>query len=171
MIVSSMRLIFGVFLIIAAMARADTNLTPAWEYLKFDLPSGAKEALWRDALAAKLNGKTEVKIEGGRIDVVTSNCVIEVDWPEKWHEGLGQALHYADTTGKQGVLALISYSQGLENLQSKSRERFNMVEKECRLHGLRLIILFPARVEDKDVIVLPESDCLHKHRDCNKRDS
>jgi len=30
----------------------------AWDYLHFDLPSGSKEALWRDGLAKKIGGTT-----------------------------------------------------------------------------------------------------------------
>ena len=119
----------------------------AWDYIKIDLPSGAKESLWRDALARLWNGKTEIVVEGGRIDVLTDTSAVEVDWPHKWHEGLGQALHYADVTGKQAVLALISYSQGPDNLQKESVKRFNMVDEECKKHGIRLVILFPTKPE------------------------
>ena len=119
----------------------------AWDFIKIDLPSGARESLWRDALAKLWNGKTEVIVEGGRIDVLTETSAVELDWPHKWHEGLGQALHYADATGKQGVLALISYSQGPDNLQKDSVKRFNMVEEVCKKRGIRLIVLFPTKPE------------------------
>jgi len=117
----------------------------AWDYYQFDLPSQAPEALWRDVLAEKLGGHHEVPIEGGRIDVATDTQAIEIDWPHKWHEGFGQALHYADATGKQGVLALISYSQGPENLRADSRARFDMVEKVCQKHGIKMVVLFPSQ--------------------------
>jgi len=115
----------------------------AWDVYEFDLPSQAPEALWRDALAAELSAQHEVRIEGGRIDVMTDDMAIEIDWPHKWHEGLGQALHYSDATGKQAVLALISYSQGPEHLKASSRERFEMVEKYCSNHNVKLMLLFP----------------------------
>jgi len=117
----------------------------AWDSYSFDIPSQAPESMWRDALAAKLNAKHEVVIEGGRIDVMTDTEAIEIDWPHKWHEGLGQALHYADATGKKPVLALIAYSQDPQKLKSKSRERFDMVEKYCSKHGVRLLVLFPTQ--------------------------
>ena len=115
----------------------------AWDYLQFDLPSNAKESLWRDALATAWTGKTEVVIEYGRIDVLTETSAVELDWPRKWHEGFGQALHYADVTGKQGVLALISDAQGPGNLTTSSLKRFNHVERTCNKHGIRLLVLFP----------------------------
>lgn len=117
----------------------------AWDYIELDLPAEGREADWRDKLAEALGGQTEVRVEGGRIDVMTDTLAIEVDWPHKWHEGIGQALHYADHTGKQGVLALIAYGMGPEKLQVRSQERFKLVEDQCRKNGLKLLILFPTR--------------------------
>ena len=44
------------------------------------------------------------------MDVLTDTQAIELDWLKgnKFHEGIGQALHYGDVTGQQPVLALIS---------------------------------------------------------------
>jgi len=128
-----------------AIVMLSTTIVTAWDSYFFDLPSNAKESAWRDALAENLDGQIEIPIEGGRIDVLTDTMAIELDWPHKWHEGLGQALHYADATEKQGVVALISYSQGPENLYEKSRRRFQMVEDICTKSGIKLIILFPTR--------------------------
>ncbi len=116
-----------------------------WDFYQFDLPSQAPESAWRDALATKLNAKHEVPIEAGRVDVLTDKEVIELDWPHKWHEGLGQVLHYSDALGKQPVLALISYSQGPDNLRPASRERFDIVEQTCLKHGVKLLVLFPSQ--------------------------
>lgn len=144
----------AVVLLIAGSARA-------WDSYQFDLPSQAPEAAWRDALAAELKAEHEVPVEGGRIDVMTKTEAIELDWPHKWHEGLGQALHYADATGKKPVLALISYSQGPDKLQAKSRERFNLVEKNCNKHGVRLVILFPSQPRAPEGATAME-DSVHK---------
>jgi hypothetical protein len=122
----------------------------AWEYYRFDLPSGSKEAAWRDALASELGGQPEVAIEGGRIDVLTEDLAIEVDWQHKWHEGLGQALHYADATGREGAVALITYGLGPDRLQERSLHRLDMVERLYRKSNIRLIVLFPGKPrEDK----------------------
>ena len=94
---------------IAILLTATPATTFAWDYLHFDLPSGSKEALWRDALAKKIGGTTEQKIKAGRIDVVTSNEVFEVERPSTWKDGMGQALAYAGETGKKPVLAIMSY--------------------------------------------------------------
>jgi len=46
----------------------------------------------------------------GRIDLLTEDFAIEVDFIQKWHEGIGQALHYASATGKRPALALVRTS-------------------------------------------------------------
>ncbi len=61
---------------------------------------------------------------------------------------MGQVLAYAGATGKKPVLALISYSQGPQNLQARSRRLFDEAQKECARHGVRLLILFPTSGED-----------------------
>jgi len=119
----------------------------AWDHVKFDLPSGSRESLWRDALARHLGGTTELKTKVGRVDVATSNEVFEIDRPNKWKEGMGQALAYAGETGRKPVLVLMSYSQGPENLIARSRATFDQAEKECARHGVRLLILFPTLPE------------------------
>src|SRR3990167_3167745 len=82
----------------------------AWDVVYLYVPIKAHEADWRDALSARWNGKIEVVIQYGRIDVETKDYVIELDYLHKWHESFGQALHYAET-GKQGVSALIVESK------------------------------------------------------------
>ena len=153
MITDNRRLSIGLFLLFLTAA-----ICCGWDYYQFDLPSEAPEAAWRDALAAKLKGQHEVPVEGGRIDVMTDTLAIEIDWPHKWHEGLGQSLHYAQLTGKQGVLALVSYSQGLDNLREKSRQRFDMVENVCKSNGIRLIVLFPSKPKSHEAGTPPPLD-------------
>ncbi len=119
----------------------------AWDSLTFDLPSGGRESLWRDALAKRWDGQIEQKIEGGRVDVVTDRYAIEVEFPHKWHEGLGQALHYADATGKKGLLAVISYARGEARLQENSRRQLEMIEKLCVSNRIKMVVLYPRRPE------------------------
>jgi hypothetical protein len=129
-------------MMLVAGARSD-----AWDSFDFDLPSGCKEALWRDTLAQKVGGVTEFKTKAGRVDVTTSNEVFELDWVRKWKEGMGQALAYSGETGKRPVLALIAYSQGAANLTPESRATLAQAEKECARHGVRLLVLFPTKPE------------------------
>ena len=79
----------------------------AWDTIRLDVPAGAKEAVWRDALAKLWHGETETNVPSGRIDVETDLYVVEIDFLHKWTECFGQSLFYADSTGKQGIAALI----------------------------------------------------------------
>ena len=87
-------------------------------------------------------------LAGGRIDVLTDRYAVEVEFPHKWHEGLGQALHYSNATGKQGMLAVIAYAQGEANLHGKSRETLEMIEKICLTNDIKMVVLFPNRPEE-----------------------
>jgi len=125
-----------------------TATASAWESLTFDLPSGGRESVWRDELARHWHGQTEKRIEGGRIDVLTGEYAIEVEFPHKWHEGLGQALHYANATDRQGVLAIIAYARGEAYLHGKSRRRLELIEEQCSANNIKMLVLFPNRPEE-----------------------
>ena len=130
------------------IAAAALQTSWAWTSYQFDLPSQAPEAKWRDYLSEELGARHEVRVEGGRIDVMTDTEVIELDWPHKWHEGLGQSLHYSRATERQGVLAIIAYAQGEENLQANSRRRLELIESHCVANGIKMVVLFPNRPEE-----------------------
>lgn len=50
--------------------------------------------------------KMEVPVKYGRIDLLSDDYAIEVDRLEKFHEAIGQALHYARETGRKPAIAL-----------------------------------------------------------------
>lgn len=135
-------------LALCAAFALSASATWAWESLTFDLPSGGRESLWRDELAQHWQGTTEKRVEGGRIDVLTERYAVEVEFPHKWHEGLGQALHYSNATGKPGVLAVIAYAQGEANLHGQSRATLEMIEKICLTNDIKMVVLFPNRPEE-----------------------
>jgi hypothetical protein len=127
---------------------AATNAVYKWAYDIYPLAAGSRESLWQEILAKRVGGKRETRIKSGRIDVETETEVFEVDRQDKWKEGMGQALVYATETGKKPVLALISSAQGPENMQKKSRERFDLVLDICSTNKVRLLILFPDKPEE-----------------------
>ncbi|CAM3726980.1 hypothetical protein [Parendozoicomonas haliclonae] len=60
-----------------------------------------------------MNGQIEVELEEGpRVDCLTQTHAIEMDFAKKWHEAIGQALHYAHLTGKEAGIVLILKSHG-----------------------------------------------------------
>jgi len=118
----------------------------AWDVIPLDLPANAPEAAWRDALAKLWNGKTEVVIPYGRIDVATPDYVVELDFLHKWAEGCGQALFYAESTGKQGVVALIVECPAVAEQIAKAYlaqvvKKLKAIEDLLNKHDLHLVVL------------------------------
>lgn len=64
-----------------------------------------KEKEYRNAWCT---GETEVRLpNGNRADCVTKNYVVEVEFAPKYHEAIGQAIDYAEQTGKNPAILLI----------------------------------------------------------------
>ncbi len=67
------------------------------------------QKVWCDGIA----GRMEVKLpEGPRVDCLTQYHAIEMDFANKWHEAIGQSLHYAQLTGQKAGIVLILRSHG-----------------------------------------------------------
>jgi hypothetical protein len=50
---------------------------------------------------------------GGRVDCLSPEYAIEVDWAKHWAEALGQSLYYAGATNrKPGIILLCEQSEG-----------------------------------------------------------
>ena len=64
-----------------------------------------KEAEYSDVWC---QGQTEVtNSDGTRVDCLTDRYAVEIDFANKWPEGIGQALHYSLQTGRAPAVALI----------------------------------------------------------------
>lgn len=113
------------------------DLTPV---VILNLPPDSKETTWSAELAKVLNGSTETPVQNGRVDVLTNRFAIEVERLEKWHEGIGQSLHYSDQTGKLPCIALI-VADGIWPIGPKEREEIKLVEDTAQKHGIRVFIL------------------------------
>ena len=111
--------------------------TDAYIVIKVDVEAGANEAAWSDALAVGLEGATrEWRVDGGVADIATDTHIYEVDRLAKWHEGVGQVLHYRDESGKQGVRVLILPDGYSDWVRLEKLER-----KHCKPYGIKLIVL------------------------------
>ncbi len=100
----------------------------------------SNEKEWTEALANRINGQSEVRVDQGRVDVMTNFYTIELDFIKKWHEGLRQAIHYGDETKRIGVLALIDETDNQEQ-DFQHFELIRKIERLCSRKGIRLVIL------------------------------
>lgn len=66
-----------------------------------------RESWYRDQVATKLNGKTEVRVPDGRVDIVTDTHAIEVEFSAKWKNAIGQSLWYSLQTQKKAGIVII----------------------------------------------------------------
>jgi len=74
---------------------------------KYSGPKNEKyyQRIWCD----QNGGRTEYVLDDAtRVDCLLSEYAVEVDWGEKWAEGVGQAQYYArETRRKPGLLLII----------------------------------------------------------------
>ena len=99
------------------------------------------ETYWSDALSTHFRGSTEQGVTHGRVDVLTADFAIEVDWFKKFHEGIGQALHYAMESGKQPAVALIVKPDEAP-LNEHMVSKLALIERLTDRHGISLFILY-----------------------------
>lgn len=94
-------LIFFVLVVLVGIALI-FNLNKSGVKIKFN------EKHYQTLLCKKLGGVMEFKLKDNtRVDCLTDDYAIEVDWAKKWAEGIGQSLYYAEMTNKKPAVALI----------------------------------------------------------------
>jgi len=66
------------------------------------------EKYYQNKFCSKIGGVAEYVLEDRtRVDCLTDEYAIEVDFAKKWAESIGQALYYAKMTGKKPAIYLI----------------------------------------------------------------
>lgn len=94
-----------------------------------------------ERIAPAYNAKTEVTLwDQTRVDLLSDEYAIEVDYAPKWAEAIGQSLYYAAVTGrKPGIVLLVS---------DRSENRFVYRCQTVALkHGIRLWIRKPGETK------------------------
>ncbi len=102
--------------------------------ISLDIPQSAKETDWVSSLQQSIKGEKEANLPYGRVDLLTTKYAIEVDYFDKWKEGLGQAIYYGKESNKIPCLALI-----VED--NFSEDEINTIDALCTEKGVRLILL------------------------------
>lgn len=97
-----------------------------------------KEAEYRDAWCM---GEKEVRLpNGNRADCITTNYAIEIERAPKYHEAVGQALDYADQTGKKPAILLIIERE-------KDWRYWNKLKPVAAQHKIRTWYITPKRLK------------------------
>ena len=78
--------------------------------------------------------------DGTRVDCLTKEYAVEVEYAPKWAESIGQALYYAQSTGrKPGVLMILQNDK-----DERFLKRLRVVAKE---QGIKVWTAHPKDVE------------------------
>lgn len=79
------------------------------------------EPYYTQKIASERGWKAEVKTSvGTRCDLVSEEYAIEVEWPEKPYEAVGQSLHYAIELGKKpAIMFLVSEESQVQFVESR----------------------------------------------------
>ena len=76
-----------------------------------------REPTWSKWLAQERGGVAEARtFDGSRVDVLTDQYAIEVEWVKKWKESIGQALYYAAAFGRKPGVILLTRGKPREEL-------------------------------------------------------
>lgn len=98
-------------------------------------------------LAPKYGADSEVRMwDGTRVDLMTDEYAIEVDFARKWAEGVGQAVYYGHLTGKKPGLILLA---------QKNEARFvYRAQTTAAAAGVRVFVewIRPTPVPDEDAV-------------------
>jgi len=66
------------------------------------------EKYYQVKMCNQLDGQLEyILFDRSRVDCLTKEYAIEVDWAKKWAEGIGQSLYYAEVTNRKPAIGLI----------------------------------------------------------------
>lgn len=89
------------------------------------------EHYYQTKLCNDLNGQVEIVLQDKtRVDCLTDNYAIEVDFAKKWAESIGQSLHYAHMTGKKPAVGLIID----KNRDQRYYKRLHTLAKKYEIH-------------------------------------
>jgi hypothetical protein len=111
-----------------------------------NIPDDAQELVWSAALARTLDGQTEVVVQNGRVDVLTDLYAIEVERLAKWHEGIGQSLHYSIETSRIPCMAIILDAKDMQ-ITSATLDKLFLIEKTALDSGIKLLFLVSSAQE------------------------
>ena len=107
----------------------------------FGAPRYGTERWWQDVIHEELSQKDgweslekEHRLDDGtRVDLLFPREACEIDWADKWAEGVGQSIYYGLKTRKAPLVILLAKKDGWE----KYRDRVQYCGVECWVFDTR----------------------------------
>ena len=152
-----------IFFIISAIIATTVIAANAFEYAY--APNGFKyvkhkhnEASYQHVWCSANNGIEEYENKDfTRVDCLTETHAVEFDFANKWHESIGQALHYQLMTGKKAKVVLI-----LEDPKSEM-VYFNRVKNLGNIYNFDVEYVTP------EILNIKNGKCQFIDCRCNKK--
>jgi hypothetical protein len=88
-------------------------------------------------------GKLEHRLKDNtRVDILTDDLAIEIDFAHKWYEAVGQSCHYATLSGKRPAILLIVRNNSEEKYVKAAANvcRNVRVDLDGKLYAITLLI-------------------------------
>ena len=86
-------------------------------------------------LAEKYKAQAEVVLwDLTRVDLLNDEYAIEVEWPRKWAEAVGQSLYYAEVTKRKPAIILL-----VRDKRSESKYIYRLQTVTAK-HGIKLYL-------------------------------
>lgn len=93
------------------------------------------EKHYQALLCNELGGEMEYVLKDKtRVDCLTDEYAIEVDFAKKWAEGVGQSLYYAHITGRKPAIGFIMNTQ-------KDKRYFKRLSVLAREYEIKIFII------------------------------
>lgn len=100
-------LIFG--LIIFTSIWSTTPPKPEQEPEKISGSAYGTERYWQDHIHEFTEGEKEYRLDDGtRVDLLFDGWACEIDWENKWAEGVGQSIYYSRKTKHKPLVILLA---------------------------------------------------------------
>jgi len=93
------------------------------------------EKHYQTLLCDELGGEMEYVLKDRtRVDCLTDEYAIEVDFAKKWAEGIGQSLYYAHMTGREPAIGFIMNSE-------KDKRYLKRLDTLAKKYGIKIFII------------------------------
>ena len=93
------------------------------------------ETYWQDIIQKEIGGEKEYRLDDGtRVDLLFEDKACEIDWANKWAEGIGQSIYYGLKTERSPLVILLAKKDGWE----KYRDRVEYCDIECWVYDTRI---------------------------------